>query len=264
MPALDLVTYGGTNIGTTEVALAPVSGDSRNIRNFDPSKKAHILSFFAWGQGAGYLRFKSPRMHDNVANLQFDGVANIKEWLIPGVGQEVFAQDELNVTGAINDGAGDIQIAQALIYYDDLPGANGNYISWNDVKPRIRNILSVKETFAIGATFVWSGSQNIVADQDLLKANTNYAVLGFTFGTYGLSIAIRGTDTGNLRIGLPCLRDALDPTRLGFKLLSEIYGLPTIPIINSANKTNTYIEGIGNETTNGTDTYNLILAELAP
>jgi len=263
MPALELLTYGNTACPAAETALPLVAGDSAVVRNFDSSKKAFLLGIHPHIQSGGIIRIKSPRMHDNVSNFRIDSELSMHNPIMLAAPQPLFAQDQINVTANLTTGAGDINLINLLLYYEDLPGSNGNYQDWNTVRVKIRNIMTCTETFAIGATFAWSGTQIIVADEDLLKANTNYAVLGLGNALFGLESSIRGSDTGNLRVGFPTFHDIYNNIEFQFVEYSKYFGLPTIPIINSANKGNTFIESIGNENTNGANVSNIYLAELS-
>jgi hypothetical protein len=116
------------------------------------------------------------------------------------------------------------------------------------IKGRIRNIVGQRIAITLGSTAGYNGARAINADTDLLKANTDYAVLGMTTDTECAAICLRGPDTGNLRVSVPgepslvhhveLLVQAAEPGR---------YNLPLIPIINSANKGGTLIDCVNDE-----------------
>src|SRR5437867_3516144 len=90
-----------------------------------------------------------------------------------------------------------------------------------------------------------SRAQNAVVD--LLRANTDFAVFGMTTNTECAAICLRGPDTANLRVSVPGEPDFTEDGAWWFRLLSMHYGLPCIPVINSANKGGTLIDCVNDE-----------------
>jgi len=75
----------------------------------------------------------------------------------------------------------------------------------------------------------------ITTTENLLHANTDYAVLGYIVDVAVCLFGVKGVDTGNLRIcGPGVLRSEV--TSEYFARLSDETGMPTIPVINSANQ----------------------------
>ena len=73
-------------------------------------------------------------------------------------------------------------------------------------------------------------------------------------------VTIKGPDTGNVRIGVPCtLRGELQSGF--FMMLSRATGQPFVPVINSGNKNSTFIE-VATDENAGTFIATLFLAEL--
>jgi hypothetical protein len=58
---------------------------------------------------------------------------------------------------------------------------------------------------------------------------------------------LRGPDTGNLRVSVPGEPDLIEDCSWWFRLISFHYGLPLIPVINSANKGATLIDAVNDE-----------------
>ena len=106
----------------------------------------------------------------------------------------------------------------------------------------------------------YSGSVAINAASDLLRANTDYAVMGMACRTPVHAMTLRGPDTGNVRIGVPgTLRGEI---QTGFFMLqSRAHGLPFVPVINSGNKNATFLE-VATDENAGTFNVTLFLCEL--
>jgi hypothetical protein len=107
--------------------------------------------------------------------------------------------------------------------------------------------LTVEDTVTATVASAYSGPRALNAASDLLKADTEYAVLGAVTGVLGGVLTLRGVDTGNLRAGIPCLSGDSNWTSNFFGLLSEANDLPCIPVINSANRAGIFIELVQNE-----------------
>jgi hypothetical protein len=142
--------------------------------------------------------------------------------------------------------AGDIESLVQLVYYEDLPGQSARLQTWEQVKPKIKTILGLRLAITLGSTAGYNGARAINADVDLLQANTDYAVLGMTTDTECRGDLPARPDTGNLRVSVPGEPD-LGGHAWWFRLLSMHYGLPLIPIINSANKGATLIDCVNDE-----------------
>lgn len=240
--AWELVDTFVTNPGAAApVATAAFPGDTTVVRNFEPPNQAWLVDVYALGATAGIVRIRSPRLHDNVQGIRFRTVAAINRGLLSEwEWQRLYAQDglitEMSGGAAETDGFG------YVVLYDDLPGAQGRYTDVPSVTPRIVNLINIEVAVAGGAAVgARSASSALNATLDLLKANTDYAVLGYEVDANGLSVGMRGIDTGNLRIGGPMTTERLE-TRDWFARLSNENRRPMIPIVNSANKSGFLID----------------------
>lgn len=250
-PALDTVTAFGTAINTTLAALTIAAGDSFTIKNAAPNSDVWLLNAWADVQLAGQVRIRSPKFHDNVDAIRSRTRINNLEPLLPwGQPQKLYAQDTEIVELAGSSTAGDIESVTQLIYYADLPGQAARFISPDTLKQRGRNYFGNRLAITVGSTAIYSGARAINADVDLLKANTDYALIGMTSDLRVGSVCLRGPDTGNLRVSCPGGADVQGSMkRYGtfFRDLSFFYGLALIPVINSANKGGTLIDVVGDE-----------------
>lgn len=258
--AMDLVSGKVVNAGATFTALTFATGDSGSIRNFDRQNPAYIEN--AWGQEAtaGILRIHSPRMHDNVQGIRMGVLAaDPRPLILDEVEQMLYPQDVLTIEatggGAESDAFG------IMVYYTDLPGSAARLTTWDEIKPRIRNFLTVETQHTTGATAGdYGGQLAINANFDLLKANVDYAILGYEVSAACTSVAYRGPDTGNLRCGGPGTTQK-DETRNWFVRNSRNSGRPMIPVINAANKGSTLVDLVSTVTSTA-NVVQTILAEL--
>jgi hypothetical protein len=261
-PALDTITATGTAIGAALAAATVASGDSLQVKNQVNNVPAWMLQLWTDHQVAGEVRVRSPKFHDNVdairSRTQIGDLSPLLPWALP---QPLYPQDVLVVELAGSAVAGDIESAVLQVYYPDLPGQNARLATWDQVKARYVNIVGQRIAITLGSTAGYNGARAINADTDLLKANTDYAVMGMTTNTEAAAICLRGPDTGNLRVSVPGEPGLVHHTNYWFKRLAIAYNLPLIPIINSANKGGTLIDCVNDEN-GGTANVVVWLAEL--
>jgi hypothetical protein len=262
-PALDTITATGTAIGATLAAATPATGDSLQVKNQVNNVPAWLLQLWTDHQVAGEVRVRSPKFHDNVDAIRARAQIGLLDPLLPwGCPQPLFPQDVLTVEISGSAVAGDIESAVMQVYYPDLPGQAARLLSWDQVKPKIANIVGQRIAITLGSTAGYNGGRALNADTDLLQANTDYAVLGMSTNTECAAICLRGPDTGNLRCSVPGEPGHLiHHTNYWFKRLAIAYGLPLIPIINSANKGATFVDCVNDEN-GGTANVTIWLAQL--
>lgn len=262
MAALELLTGFVTAPSTTQTALGMASGNSLTIRNNGGSGQIRLLQAWVDVQSAGILRIKSPNLHDDTQGIRIQTVASEPDPLLPlGVGQKLVSQDSITVDLSGSATASDIETACLLVYYEALPGIEGRFDTPDAVMQRIKHIMSVENTLSLGASGGYSGEEAINAEFDIFKANTDYALLGYTVDSECACVRWRGSETGNLGVGGPGNEASRQLTANWFMNLSRQHGLPLVPIFNSANKASILIDGAQDE--NGTDvTVNSIFAEL--
>lgn len=258
---LEVVTGRVTSAGGVFVALTPNTGDSFAVRNFDAPGVAQLIDMWALGATAGTFRIRSPRFHDNVQGIRAKFLAATPQPLMPDwCDQNLFAQDTL--IPEISDAGAETDIGTFLNYYSDLPGSNARLHSWAEIQPLMRNMLTNEVSLVSGAALGdYSGSVAINSTFDLLKANTDYAILGYITDTSVQTIGIRGPDTSNFRVGGPGTSTRVE-TRDWFIRMSREQGLPLIPVINAANKAGTLVD-VSHNANAVTTVCDLILCELA-
>lgn len=261
-PALDLITSQGTAIGATLAATTIASGDSFTIKNAALTSDIWQLCVWAHNQAAGMVRIRSPKLHDNVDAIRSRVQAALVFLIDPeGLAQRFIAQDTEIVELAGSAVAGQIESVCQQLYYSDLPGQAARLFTWDQIKPKVKNTLGVRLAITLGTVVGYNGARAINADVDLLKANTDYAVLGMTGDVRTAAICLRGPDTGNLRVSVPGEPSLWHLGAEWFRRLAMQYNLPLIPVINSANKGATLIDCVNNQA-GGTENVTLWLAEL--
>lgn len=238
--AYEIVSGRAVNPGAAFTALTPSAGASFAIRSADMSAGVMLDSMWAKGGTAGSFRIRSPRLHDNVQGIKYNYLANTpRDWLYGYQAQPLEPQDVLipEITG----GGAETDTGYFGVYYSNLPGIDARLTDWPSISPRVRNILTVQVAIAGAATLGdWSAGTALNATQDLLKANVDYAILGYTADTQVGAIAVQGADTGNLKIGGPGATEAIE-TSMYFVEQAMLSGRAYVPIINAANKQNTLL-----------------------
>lgn len=236
--AMEVVTGRTTNPGATLTALTVNSGNSFTIRDFPEGNSAYIEGMWTQQATAGAFQIHSPRMHDDVRGIRFTAAAaSVRNLFDDWSEQSLFPNDPLRVE--LSGGGAEVDAGAFLVYYDNLPGIDARLRMWEEVKSSIVNHLTVVVAVAGPATTGdWSAGTVITTSSDLLKADTDYAVLGYTNDAEVLAVGFSSSDTGNLRIGGPGPLEAIE-TRDWFISLSVNHSKPHIPVFNSNNRGST-------------------------
>ncbi|SRR5216683_6727588 len=263
--AIEIVAGFATNPGATLTTLTPSTNTSFTVRGTDTSKLAWLLTGFAFNSTAGELVIKSPRLHDNVQGIRNRVTAALVAPLFntpfnPMARQRLFAQD--NLTVQISGGGAELDCGAIMIYYEDLAGVAGRFVDYATILKSGINLVTAEVTVTGVATGNFGGAVAINSTFDTLKANTDYAILGGMSDTRGTAVGITGVDLGNIRTGFPCEPSLRDTTNNWFVGIAQGLGLPSIPVINSANKSAITID-VETNGAGGTFIINLTLLEMA-
>jgi len=262
--ALELISGRATAPGAAFTAVTMASGNSLTIRNTPFDTDIRLLQVWADFQVAGTLRIRSPKLHDNVQGLRLDATVSLVHPLLPmGASQRLVAQDTLVAEMIGSAVAGDIENFAALIWYANLPGTDARLVAPDEVLRRAVNLVAVENTITTGAGGGYTGEEALNAEFDLLKANTDYALLGYLVDAECCAVRWRGADLGNLGVGGPGADDIRHLTAEWFMRLAAAYQLPLIPVINSANKAGILIDAVQDENAAAV-TLTSIFAEIGP
>jgi hypothetical protein len=179
-------------------------------------------------------------MHDNTQGIRFAVPAAVQRNFLPdGARTPLFSQDTL--TFEIGGGGAETDAAALLIRYPQLGGSDARFISPDQLRASMVEMTTI-EVSVTGSVVAgdWSPGTAINATNDLLKANDDYAILGWQSSVSCLALGIKGPDTGNYRVGGPSPTESLE-TRDWFWSLSQQQGEPLIPVINQANRGGTLL-----------------------
>lgn len=219
-------------------AMTPANGDSFTVRSFAPSDRGILEQLITKSAAVMTLNVKSPMFHDNVEGIQvISAQAPGVHELPQDVGQPLTPQDTLAVlaTGA----ASDVCLAVLINYYTNLLGASARLHNWGDILGNVKSIKVLEVAATTNATPGQWEDTVITTTENLLHANTDYAVLGYLTDVAVAAVGIKGQETGNLRICGPATVLAQDTTDY-FVQQSLRSGRPHIPVFNSANAGSVY------------------------
>lgn len=246
--AIDTVAYDVHNAATTAIGLTTAtqpSGDPAQIRSFKDGSYAYLENVYVQGAAAPRrVRLISPRLHDNVTGVSFQANENPTEFLLPSeVMQPLYSVDTITVQA--DAAASSDTVACLLNYYTDAPGLNADLRPWAQIRPRILGIKPVEVDVTSSATIgAWSDTV-ITTTENQLKANYEYAVLGFESSAALCAVGLKGPATSNLRIAVPGASPTLKLTEY-FKYLEDLTGRPHIPVFQANDRGATFISVLAN------------------
>lgn len=230
----ELMSYQATGSG----AVAAVTGDSLTVKNNLGNRGPMILAWWCLNQVSGYHQMIFPSGHDTTRNFRVNVTATELDPRLPaGFTLDPTAQEPLSLT-IVGSGTTLVDSGSVLIHYPNLPGTNGRYIDSGTCLKATECLTTISATLTKGAAG-YTGVELINAESNLLKANRDYAVLGFSTNLDVASIFIVGPDTGNVRIGCPGDAGDVENGANWFLQLSRFHGIPLVPVINSGNRDST-------------------------
>jgi hypothetical protein len=257
---LELIT-ASTTAASTGAAATALTGDSLTVKNGIQSAGVQILTMWQTNQVAGFGQVLFPSAHDTTRGYRAGAEIGVNPFQLPlGVAMDVQPQELMSLTIAGSAVAGDVEQISMLMFYGNLPGVTQRLMNADQVIRSAKKLTTVEQSITSSAGPAYSGSVLINSASDLLRANTDYALLGMKCRTALHTATIKGPDTGNVRIGVPCtIRDELQSGY--FLMLSRAFGKPFVPVINSGNKNATFLE-VATDENAGTFVVTLFLAEL--
>lgn len=259
--AIDTILVSAVNPGAGgAVGVVTPSGDPLQVRNFPPGSHAWLENIIRMGTAAGFVGVTSPLLHDPVRGIRITPAESPSVYSLPGEACELLQpQDTLTVT--ISGGAAETDVAALSLYYDNVPGADARLASWGDISGNIKHVKPLSVAVTSSATIgAWTDTA-LTTTENLLHANTDYAVLGYMSNTALAVIGIKGVDTGNLRACGPGSTSEF-PTTGYFIDMGRDTGRPHIPVFNAANAAATFAS-VAASTASVAATVEFLLAELA-
>jgi hypothetical protein len=220
-------------------------GDTFNVPAFNVNSPAYLENIWCQGGSQDWISVKSPKMHDNNQGIRLRvGGTQVRPLLPDGAEQILYPVDTPTVT--LDETAAATGAIALLYRFTDLPGIAPRMANWSDIQPRIKQISRVDVSLG-GAAGIgqYSAGNAINSTLDNFQANSDYALLGYLAATAGLTLAISGIDTGNVKVGGPLSNDPI-VTYNWFKSESLASGFPMIPIIAANNKASTLVYQVSN------------------
>lgn len=260
--ALDTVVTSAVNPGAGPTAFTTAaSGDSLVVRNFAlGTDYAALIQLTRRGATSGFFRVRSPLLHDNVRGVMVTTGETPSLAAMPAeFYQRLIAQDTLIAEGS--GGAAETDLGILTIFYSNLVGAAARLHMRGDVSGIVKSIKPITVAVTSSATIgAWTDTV-VTTTEDLTHANTDYAILGFVTNVALGWVAVKGIDTGNLRLGGPGSINVEDTSNY-FVWQSDRHGIPFIPVFNSANKGGTFVSVVDSAASTAA-TVTLWCAELA-
>lgn len=261
---MEVILAQATAPGAVTTNFPAAGGTTLTIRNAPFDAPVFLLNIWADFQANGFIQVRSPKLHDNVRGYRLDTTISEVKPLIPAYMKQILIpQDAIIVEGQGSAVVGDIESAALLVYYENLPGTDGRFISPQELFDRSVQTLATENTITTAAGGGFTGSEAINAEADLFKANTDYALIGYLVDTECAIVRWVGPDFGNLGLGGPGDELGRDYTRSWFLDLAFRYQKPMIPVFNAANKAGTLLSCAQDENAAAV-TVTSLLAELAP
>lgn len=256
---LDLVSYFDT-APSTGGAAAALSGDSLTVKNAISGSPIDIVAMWGKNQTSGFHQVVYPSGNDTTRNIREIVVAGQPSNLFGrGMRTPLVESETMSITISGSATAGDMEIGAMLIRYQDLPGQFGRYISYGELIQRMVRLVTVQATLTMTNGGAYEGSEALNADSDLLKPNTDYALIGGVTSVLCNSFNLRGPDNANGRVGIPGNIANPQMTAGFFADLARFLDEPLIPVINADNKANTLLDAVQDEdATDVVCSYNLV------
>ena len=258
MASIDTVLAQVTNqTSLTNVTVA--AGDSLTVRSFAPSARAYLDNITVKGGQSVTARLTSPYLHDTTRGITVLTAQAPSMRTLPRQIDQYLASQDVMVLQALSGGANSTAVCLHN-YYSDLGASDARLHSYGDIRGMVNQIKPVEIDVTASATIGAWNDTVITTTENLLKANTDYAILGYTVDVACLCVAIKGQDTGNLRISGP--GTVLQDVSVEYFLqMDAMTGRPYIPVINAANVNNTFVSVADNAASTAVKVQ-LILAEL--
>lgn len=249
------------NPGSTLTAVTVNTGDSLQVPSFTKAAGGMLENAWAHEATPGVLRIRSPKLHDNVQGIRLTVPEALAKPLLPDeADQPVVTLDTLTVE--LTGGSSETDVAVLAFYIPDMDGAAQNMATWDQIKPRIKNLLTNEVDCSAPATVGnWTAGNALNATNDQLHADSAYAVLGYEVSAACAAVAITGPDTSQLKVGGPGPTDSR-VTRDWFIRQTLQTGRPHIPVIKAPNKGATLVYTLSASAAAAINV-GLILAELS-
>jgi hypothetical protein len=243
----ELISFSATAPGAAGATATAVTGDSLIVKN-STGKAPEIVAFWAQHNSPGWSQIAWPSGHDTTRGYRSNVTSNEIDPRMPlGLSMEIQAQETITATIAGSAAAGEIELGCVLVHYPSLPGVTQRTLTWSQLLRRSRTLTTISATLTATAAG-YTGVESITAESDLLRANTDYAVLGISTSTDVAAVCLSGPDTGYTRLAVPGDANDQDYTSQYFCYQARAFDRAMIPVINSGNKSSTFLSFLQNQT----------------
>ena len=253
---LNTASKANTTGGTFADSLAANTGDSLAVANYggDSSQsRARVLEAWAIDSDSvaelQWIYTRPQSTHDQSHGLRFSVAA-----IVPGGAAIPAAHMLLGGLITIDLYKSDVAIQQVTTTaaddfvlswtteYDDLPGVQGVFASWEQVQNLQKSIVGINVLAVASATpGAYGAARAFNTDDDRLHADTWYAILGATVRTQVTTVSLIGPDWGGQRVGLPAGVQQLDSSSF-FVDQTLKWKKPLIPCFNSNNRASVFVQ----------------------
>lgn len=243
MPYLDLEAATASNASSTTVfgALSACTNDTLTVRTLNASQKADLIDFGFFAAAANAGRIRSPYLHDDVQGIRSRYLAADPSGLTGFYTSQALRAQDTIIVESTGTGTAAQQVYWQLVYYSDLSGGPSTYIGPAELDARFLEDTATEVPTTSSATAGQWGSALLSTGTGVLKANAQYAILGYELDVACAAVGLYGPDTGNFRAGGPGVVTR-QFSRNWFVDLSEETGLPCIPVFNAQNATGTQVQ----------------------
>lgn len=251
-------------------ALAAVSGDSLGVIYFNPGSNAYVEEVFTMNSTQRMeVAIFSPRFGDNQFGLRLQHAFNptvsaaggVTQFLLPPqLDIPIYSTDVLTVQVNAPAAAGNADVVLQQ-YYEDVPGTGQRLANFVQIEPLIIRTLGIEVTVTPGTTGQPGTAVALNANDDRLRADTDYALLGYSTDLLSGCFRLKGPDTGFFNVPMPCSFDARNTSGY-FVFQDQLRNTPHIIVLNSNNKGVTLIDGVAANNPGATKV-SLVLAELS-
>jgi hypothetical protein len=228
--------------GTFADTLTINSGDTLAIPNLQTGKGKVLKMWGVDSASVAEIALTAGRV-ESVHDPQFGIRFNIPALALGGAGTaagypmleppnylDVFTGDTLTYT--VSGTAGDAVLVSWLTEYQDLPGVQASFATWQSVQNSRFTEIGVRVIPVASATKgAYGTARAINADDTRWTGGRWYAILGFTVQTVCTTVAFKGPMWGNFRFGVSAGSPFMDTDNY-FVELAQQFNEPLIPVFN--------------------------------
>ncbi len=240
---LNTAAIVGATGGTFGDSFAALSGDNLSVANFDTGGARILEAWAIDSDSVAEIRWFYTRQdstHDqsygmryNIPALTLGGAAtNAAFTLLPGLITVPLFRSDTPVIQATSTAADDLVLSW-VTEYDDLPGSQAVFATWDQVQSMRKSTLGLRCSPTAGTVGVYGAARALNADDaGRLHSDTYYAILGCTSQLLCTTIALTGPAWGGYKVGFPLGAPDLKSDSW-FVDQSIKWGKPLIPVFNS-------------------------------